>query len=220
MQEKPDSSDLDLLVVSAEHTAELKAIAVDARVLISGETFFFGETALSKAKEVAQFAAAVRATGVEEADIRLEGAVVRTAKGLLTKSSGADYTLLVHCRKLDVLGDIIGALAALKEARLESLDWRYNDGPDVHAAWLEAAARAARLKADRAAAGLGVRVVGLHWFEEDPQDREQKYRAAPQAMLHDAMSRSKSGAADFGMPISHTKRVTVRVEARFRVDVA
>ena len=219
MTNQPQNSpkELHVIRVSAEHEEELAANGADLHVSVVGESFFTGSAALKKAREVAQLVADLKAAGIDEAGVHVESVHVKAASGLLSRSSSARYHLRIECRKLDSVADALAAVGSQKNAELQSLRWKYDDGPDARDRWLDAATRRAHDKARRVAANLRVHLAGVHSFSEQFLDPEANdLTLAPQSA---GLVRRKARLTgdDLGLEVSHLKRVVMRVEAEYLV---
>jgi uncharacterized protein YggE len=214
MAEQPD-----LLKVSVSYSEELQADQADLLVTIKGSSLIHGAAALLKAREVRQLVEALTALGLPEQQIQLRGVCAEVSSGPLLKNSSATYQLRIQCRALDLLPDLIGAVASQKQATLESIIWRYPEGADAQDSWSERCALRANQKARRIAAALGVRLLGVYRVDESldippvyVEDMDVLRKAAPQ-------SRSRAmTSADLGLAVSHSKTVEVHMTVEYHVS--
>jgi uncharacterized protein YggE len=208
--------DKDLLRIVARDSVDVEADAVDVFVTVEGSTLITGRAAMEKAREVRSLVEGLHEVGVEQEAVGVEGIEARTTSGLLTKSSSAVYRLKIHFTELDRLGDLLGVITSQKNADLTHLGWRYDDAADGEARRLRAAIERARVKADAAAAALGVKVVGVHRFVEGapaPEPATHVLGAAAQGPM-----RSRMSQADLGLAVTHKKRVETTVTVDFVIE--
>ena len=125
-----------VIVVTAAHEQEVTAEAVHVLVTVQGMSLVTGRAALTQAKEVARLVEALGHAGIESSAVELEGVHLESASGLLGRSSAAVYRLRIRCNWLDPLPDVLGAITAAKNVRLEGLVWRYPDSEEHYARWL------------------------------------------------------------------------------------
>jgi len=214
MAEQPD-----ILKVSVSYSEELQADQADLLVTIKGSSLIHGAAALLKAREVRQLVEALTALGLPEQQIQLRGVYAEVSSGLLLKNSSATYQLRIQCRALDLLPDLIGAVASQKQATLESILWRYPEDAEAQDGWSERCALRASQKARRIAAALGVRLLGVYRVDESldippvyAEDLDVLRKAAPQ-------SRSRAmTSADLGLAVSHTKTIEVHMTVEYHIS--
>ena len=215
----PDPSP-DTIKVSEARRHEVAADRADLHVTVEGASLFTGSEALSKAREVAQLVRELTAFGLPAADIQLQGVFADTTTGLLGKMSLARYKLRLHCADLSKLADLLGIVTGQKNARLTVIEWGYPDDDGLQDEWLAECIIRANAKAARIAAGLGVRLLGVHTFTEKYVDGEKPARTmlAAEGM---AMSRERAArvsSEELGLEISHTKTVHVSVEVEYLIS--
>ncbi|NTV64684.1 MAG: SIMPL domain-containing protein, partial [Oscillochloris sp.] len=210
----------DLLTISVSHIQEVVANRADVFVSIKGASLVQGNIALKKAREVSQLVEALRALGLPEEAIELQGASVDVGAGLLTKASSANYQLRIRWPTIESLPDLLGAIASQKQATLDSITWRYPDDPQEMDRWTEQNIQRANEKARKMAAALGVRILGVHKVEESLSEGAMPTRMpmmAPQSKASGTRSASFS-REDFGMEIVHRKTVHVQLTVAYRLS--
>ena len=209
-------TDLDLISVEVVREEELLADRADLFLTVQGFSLVTGNQALTRAKEVAQFVVALTVSGVSEQDIHLEGVSVEMTSGIV-KTSQATYHLRVRCARLEMLGDVLGVIAAQKNIALKEIVWGYGDDKDTRDRWLEECAVRAHDKAKRVALGLGVRLTGVHRFSERRSDHEAPGTDGLRAGAPPQMQRRRA-EFDLGLEVSHKKRITLTVHVEYRVS--
>ena len=211
MESKPDT-----IKISTSHREEILATHADLFVTVKGSSVFSGSEAMKKAKEVSQLVDELTRFGISPEKIHLQGVRVETSSGALLKSSSAIYRLRVRCDDLGQIPELLDIITSQKNSTLERIDWKY-DEEEARARGLESALGKAKSKADKIAASLGVKLLGVYDFIENSFDEEAPAMFQPQAM----MMKSRAIAADepsLGMDVQHSKNIHVNVEIWYRVS--
>ena len=213
MESKPDT-----IKVSAVHREEIYANHANLFVIVKGSSVFSGNEAMKKAKEVNQLVEALTNFGLSPDAVQLQGVRIETASGTLLKSSSAIYHLKIHNEKLDQLPGLLDIIASQKNATLERIEWKYPE-ESARERGLDAAITQAKSKANKVAAALGVRLLGVYDFIENAYDEERPVPMPMQAMM--MKSRAAEMAADapsLDMDIQHSKTIHVNLEIWYRVS--
>jgi uncharacterized protein YggE len=213
MESKPDT-----IKVSASHREEIYANYANLFVTVKGSSVISGNEAMKKAKEVNQLVEALTNFGLSPDAVHLQGVRIETASGTLLKSSSAIYHLKIRCEKLDQLAGLLDIIASQKNATLERIDWKYPEEA-ARERGLETAITQAKAKANKVAAALGVRLLGIYDFIENAYDEERPVPMPMQAMM--MKSRAAEMAADtpsLDMDIQHSKTIHVNLEIWYRVS--
>ncbi len=211
MESKPDT-----IKVSANHREEIFASHANLFVTVKGSSVVSGNEAMKKAKEVSQLVEALTRFGLSPDAVQLQGVRIETASGVLLKSSSANYRLKVRCEKLDQLADLLDITASQKNATLERIEWKYSE-ESAQERGLESAIAKGKAKAERIAAAMGVKLLGVYDFIENAYDEEMPVPFQAQAM----MMKSRAEVADepsLGMDIQHSKTIHVNLEIWYRVS--
>ncbi len=211
METKPDT-----IKLSAFHREEIFASHADLFVTVRGSSVVSGNEAMKKAKEVSQLVDELTRFGIPAEDIHLQSVRVETASGAILKSSSATYRLRIRCGKLDQIPDLLDIIASQKNATLEKIDWKYPDEAGNEQA-LESAMVKAKAKADKVAAALGVKLLGVYDFSENVMDQDAPVMFQPQMMMAKARGPVPSEPS-LGMDIQHSKTIQVNVEIWYRVS--
>jgi uncharacterized protein YggE len=109
--------------------------------------------------------------------------------------------------------DIVGAQ---KNASLERVVWKYDDDA-ARERGLESAIAANKVKAEKVAAVLGVKLLGVYSFSENTFDEEAPAMFQPQAMRMKALGAAPEEPS-LGMDIQHSKTIQVNVDVEYRVS--
>ncbi|MCC7511426.1 MAG: SIMPL domain-containing protein, partial [Anaerolineae bacterium] len=152
METKPDT-----IHVSALAKEEINATHANLFVTVRGSSVISGNEALKKAKEVSALVDELTRAGVAAEDVHLQGVYAETSSGVLLKSSSAAYRLRVRCGKLESLPELLDIVASQKNAALERIDWKYDEA-SARERGLASAMEAAKSKAEKVAAALGVKL--------------------------------------------------------------
>ena len=211
MESKPDT-----IKISASHREEILASHADLFVTVKGSSVVSGNEAMKKAKEVSQLVDELTRFGISAENIHLQGVHVETSSGALLKSSSASYRLRVRCEQLGQIADLLDIITSQKNAALERIDWKYPE-EEARERGLESALAKAKSKADKVAAALGVKLLGVYDFLENSFDEEAPIMFQAQAMMK---SRSSAPLAEpsLDMDVQHGKTIHVNVEVWYRVS--
>ena len=207
------------ITVQETRDYEVAADRANLFVVIEGTSFFTGDEALKKTREVAQLVADLTAFGLLPEAVFLQSVSAEAHTGTITKTSRAKYRLRVHCADLPLLAGVVGVITAQKNANLSLLEWGYPDTDARRDDWLLACIARVNQKADKIAAALGVRILGVAAFTEKLDDPEYSKRAKPAPSGEGLMyMRRMDGGEDLGMDVSHIKTVQVSVKVDFLVS--
>ena len=211
MESKPDT-----IKISALHREEIFASHANLFVTVKGSSVVSGNEAMKKAKEVNQLVEALTSFGLSPEAVQLQGVRIETASGVLLKSSSAIYRLKIRCEKLDQLADLLDITASQKNATLERIEWKYPE-ESARERGLESAITKGKAKAEKIAAAMGVKLLGIYDFIENAYDEEMPVPFQAQTM----MMKSRAEVADepsLGMDIQHSKTIHVNLEIWYRVS--
>jgi len=213
MDTKPDT-----IKISALHREEIFASHANLFVTVKGSSVVSGNEAMKKAKEVSGLVEALTRFGLSPEAVQLLGVHLETSSGTLLKSSSATYRLRIRVEKLDQLAELLDILGSQKNTTLERIEWKYPEEV-ARERGLEAAIAKGKTKAEKVAAAMGVKLLGVYDFVENAFDEERPVPFQAQAM----MMRKAGGleAADehnLDMDIQHSKTIQVNVEIWYRVS--
>jgi len=213
METKPDT-----IHISTVQSEEIQATHADLIVSIRGSSFFSGNEALKKSKEVNQLVNGLEELGLSMEDIRLQSITTDSSSGNFLKSSSATYRLSIRCNKLDQFSDLLSVIVLQKNASLEKMIWRYPD-EEMREQLLEKAIAVVAARAKKVAANLGVELLGVYIFNENYMDEESPFRMAEVGFAQ-AKTRAVgiTPQADLGMDIQHMKKVEVRLDVEYRIS--
>ena len=211
MESKPDT-----IKISASHREEILASHADLFVTVKGSSVVSGNEAMKKAKEVSQLVDELTRFGISAENIHLQGVHVETSSGALLKSSSASYRLRVRCEQLGQIADLLDIITSQKNATLERIDWKYPE-EEARERGLESALAKAKSKADKVAAALGIKLLGVYDFLENSFDEEAPIMFQAQAMMK---SRASAPLAEpsLDMVVQHGKTIHVNVDIWYRVS--
>jgi uncharacterized protein YggE len=207
----------DTIKVSASHREEIFASYANLYVTVRGSSIVSGNEAMKKAKEVSQLVEALMKFGVGPDAVQLQGVRMQTTSGALLKSSSAMYHLKVKSEKLEQLAGLLDILAEQKNAALERIEWKYPEDA-ARERGLEAAIVKGKERAEKVAAALGVKLLGVYDFMENTFDEERPPMPF-QAMEMSMKARAAAPAEpSLDMDIQHSKTVHVNVDIWYRVS--
>lgn len=212
METKPDT-----IKVSAFHKEEIFASHANLYVTVKGSSLVSGNEAMKKAREVSQLVEALTRFGLSPDAIHLQGVRLESSSGTLLKSSSAVYHLKVKTEKLDQLAGLLDILAEQKNASLNRIEWKYPEDEAREQA-LEAAIAKGKAKAEKVAAAMGVKLLGVYDFMENTFDEERPpipYQAMEVSM------KSRAALAEqpsLDMEVQHSKTIHVNVDIWYRVS--
>ena len=210
MDVKPDT-----IKVSAFHKEEIYASYANLYVTVKGSSVVSGSEAMKKAREVSQLVEALTRFGLSPESIHLQGVRIESASGMLLKSSSASYSLKIKNEKLEQLPELLDILAGQKNATLERVEWKYPEEA-ARDSGLESAIQMGKAKAEKVAAALGVKLLGVYDFMENTFDEPP---VAYQAMEMGMAARAKTAPEpSLNMDIQHSKTIQVHVDIWYRVS--
>jgi uncharacterized protein YggE len=211
MDTKPDT-----IKVSALHREEIFASHANLFVTVRGSSVVSGSEAMKKAREVSQLIEALTSFGLSPEAVQLLGVHIETSSGTLLKSSSATYRLRIRVDKLDQIAELLDIIASQRNSILERIEWKYPE-ESAQERGLEAAIIKGKAKAEKVAAVLGVKLLGVYDFMEGAFDEERPIPFQAQAV----MMKSRAAVADepsLGMDIQHSKTIQVNVDIWYRVS--
>jgi uncharacterized protein YggE len=212
MDTKPDT-----IKVSAFHREEIFASHANLYVTVKGSSLVSGSEAMKKAREVSQLVEALTRFGLSPESIHLQGVRLETSSGALLKSSSAIYHLKVKTEKLDQLPGLLDILADQKNASLDRIEWKYPE-EEARERGLESAIAKGKAKAEKVAAAMGVKLLGVYDFMENTYDEERPpmpFQAMEMGM------KTRAAMADqpsLDMEVQHSKTIHVTVDIWYRVS--
>ncbi|NTW12529.1 MAG: SIMPL domain-containing protein, partial [Anaerolineales bacterium] len=212
MESKPDT-----IKISSSHKEEIFADRVDLFVTVKGSSLISGDQAMKKAKEVSQLVEALTSPALSGAEglglspeaIQLMGVRIESSSGALLKSSSAAYHLKVKCEKLDQLAELLDVIASQKNAALERIEWKYPEDA-ARERGLETALTMAKAKAEKVAASLGVKLLGVYDFMENTFDEERP--PMPFQAMEMKVRAASAPEPSLDMEVQHSKTIHVNVD--------
>jgi len=212
MESKPDT-----IKVSASHREEIFASHANLYVTVKGSSIISGNEAMKKAKEVNQLVEVLARFGLSPEAVQLQGVRLETSSGALLKSSSAMYLLKIKSEKLEQLAGLLDVIAEQKNTTLERIEWKYPE-ESAREHGLESAIANGKEKAEKVAASLGVKLLGVYEFMENTFDEERPPMPF-QAMEMSMKARAAAPAEpSLNMDIQHSKTIHVNVDIWYRVS--
>jgi len=210
MESKPDT-----IKISSSHKEEIFADRVDLFVTVKGSSLISGDQAMKKAKEVSQLVEALTNFGLSPEAIQLMGVRIESSSGALLKSSSAAYHLKVKCEKLEQFAEMLDIIASQKNAALERVEWKYPEDA-ARERGLETALTMAKAKAEKVAASLGVKLLGVYDFMENTFDEERP--PMPFQAMEMKVRAASAPEPSLDMEVQHSKTIHVNVDIWYRVS--
>jgi uncharacterized protein YggE len=211
MDNKPDT-----IKVSAFHKEEIFASHANLYVTVKGSSIVSGNEAMKKAREVSQLVDSLTRFGLSPEAIQLQGVRVESSSGAVLKSSRAEYRLKVKVENLDQIAELLDIVGEQKNATMERIEWKYPEDT-ARERGLDSAITKAKTKAEKVAASLGVKLLGVYDFIENAYDEEAPVPFQAQSM----MMKTRSAVADepnLNMDVQHSKMIHVNVDIWYRVS--
>jgi uncharacterized protein YggE len=212
MDTKPDT-----IKVSAFHREEIFASHANLYLTVKGSSLVSGNEAMKKAREVSQLVQALASFGLGPDSIHLQGVRIQTASGTLLKSSSAIYHLKVKTEKLDQLAGVIDITAEQKNASLDRIEWKYPED-EAHERGLESAIAKGKAKAEKVAAAMGVKLLGVYEFMENTYDEERPPMPFHAKTMEMSALRAVADQPSLDMEVQHSKTINVNVDIWYRVS--
>jgi uncharacterized protein YggE len=147
----------------------------------------------------------------------LQGVRIQTASGTLLKSSSAIYHLKVKTEKLDQLAGVIDITAEQKNASLDRIEWKYPED-EAHERGLESAIAKGKAKAEKVAAAMGVKLLGVYEFMENTYDEERPPMPFHAKTMEMSALRAVADQPSLDMEVQHSKTINVNVDIWYRVS--
>ena len=213
----------DTITVSTTDKAVLTAKRANLHVSIRGSSYFTGNAALTKAKEVGQLVSELKASGLEESAIQLKGVDADLSSGMLGRSSSVNYELRIHCSDLDRMADVVGIVTSQKNTKLHQIGWEYDGEEIAETECLVRCVEKANKRAQLISGALGVRLVGVlsctdssavkTVWRQSAGDEEESFRQSV-----GAFRLAQATSEDFDTDFSHDKTIQVNVRVTYRIS--
>ena len=212
----------DFIEVRTSKQIEVEADRADVFVTMRGSSLVTGQSALNKAREVAQLVAELKNFGLEESQVKLQSVHAETQSGILSKTSSAMYSLKIDGVTTEQLPDVLGIVTDQKNATLNYLSWRFPDDDAARDVLLDECLQRANAKAQRIATQLKVQLQGIYEMSEVGNRDEGLWRVgAAQNEDYDMLavkSRARVSSQELGLAVSHSKTIEVEITIKYRVS--
>jgi uncharacterized protein YggE len=208
---------LDTIAIEASDSDELCADHADLLVTVQGSSLFTGLEALKKAREVSELVEGLTELGLSETDVLLESVYANVSSGITGRSSSANYRLRIRCQEMDALADLLGVITSQRNANLTRVVWKYSDLEDFRFRLLERCLSKLKRKAEMVASSLGVELLGVHEFQEQPFPRPASLKLGEAFDLPSDARAKTMTREDLGLSVSHSRKFTVALSTRYRV---
>jgi uncharacterized protein YggE len=205
-----------ILRVTARESTQVPASSAKLHLRIEGETFVMGNAVIQRSREVRELVTALKSFGITDEDVSVEGVQAKLNQGLLAKGTKVSFKLIVQARDLNVIGDLLGAVANARHAELERIEWVFDDEEKG----IEVSSRAmgkAHRKANAMAAAIQYVVVGIRAASDSLElpDVSDVVLHAQDFMLMERARVPQGGRVDLGTEFKATREITAVVSAEF-----
>jgi uncharacterized protein YggE len=207
----------DTIKISAAHKEEISATHADLHVTVQGSSLVSGNEAMKKAKEVNQLVEALTGFGIKSEAVTLQGVHIEGESGRFLKSSSATYRLKIRCEDLSHFASMVDIIGLQKNTTIERVEWKYDDDASRERG-LNIALDKAKVKAEKVAGNLGVKLLGIYDLIENTYDDEAPIMFQAQAAMVKTRAAASAPEPGLGMDIQHNKTVHVNVEIWYRVS--
>lgn len=210
----------DIIVLEEEYVEEIEATGANLFINIKGSSFWTGEAAFQKAKEVNALVSQLLKAGLTEGDIQLRDVRAEVETGLFTTSSSAQYLLRVHCSAMDKLAEVMTVVNSQKNVVLQGINWIYPDSNDQRVVWIEKCLTRLNSRVESIAKKVGVTVKGIRKLTEKLVGTEVEKTFE----LQDAapyMARVRAAAVSAGglsFSMSHIKKMGVSIYVEYKIS--
>lgn len=210
--------DHGLLRVTARESTHVPAVSAKLHLRIEGETFVMGNAVMQRSREVRELVTALKTFGISDEDVSVEGVQAKLNQGLLAKGTKVTFKLIVHARDIAVIGDLLGAVANVRHAELERIEWVFDDEEIALELSSKAMAKAHR-KASTMAAAIQYAVVGIRAASDSLElpDISDVVLHAQDFMLMERARVPKGGSVDLGTEFKASREIAAVVSAEFVV---
>ncbi len=168
-----------LNLISIQEAADTNIHATGARltVCIKGQSFFTGEEAFKKAIEVANCVAELQKCGLSRDRIQLLNVSTEVESGIFTRSSKANYNLLVNCESIEQLGRALAIISSQENSKIVSISWQYTGLEQIKHDLLQIAVGNVKNVAQSIADSLSVKLLGVHRLSSKYRTKDCKRMA-------------------------------------------
>jgi len=199
--------------------ADISPMSVSVHVTLTGDRFFSGNAAFSKAEELRKLADALESRGIPRLSLSLAGATVDVSSGVFTKSSSVTYRVRIQLEDLELLGSVLDVVSEAKKASLTRLDWNYDDHGTEERQLLRTAGERAAAKARVLAEAVGGKLGALHSVREERVAEAARVESTSYGMAPPAARARGSIAEELGgLELAPKRQVTVRVAVSYLID--
>lgn len=219
-----------LIRISEKQETTLVAHGARLHLVVQGTNFVFGNAALERCAEVKHLVEQLQAAGIPAADFAVKSVVMEVESGLLSKASKGVYNIAVTVNDTALLGQCLGAVAAQKHCKLQTLEWLFDDD-DAKIELARSAMAKAKRKADAMLEAVGYRVGGIRScsdsYEVPVQNVHLNFESSQNDMLDALKPKSEFAGraaryapADIGTELRGEKTITAIVSVDFIIQPA
>lgn len=208
----------DTISVRVTQEEEIVADSADITLSISGSSFFVGNDAFKKAKEVKTFVRELEGIGIDASQLSLRSVAFQSQSIAIAKASSVNYVLKVSKIDLEKLSGVLTAIFARKQIELNELHWNYASAKETYLRLRSLALNDAIHIARQDAEILGVDLLGVHELAEEGDMHSRRSVEGFDGALAAPRSRSARAPIDLGMVIASTMMLAVALNVAFRIS--
>jgi uncharacterized protein YggE len=211
--------DPGIIHVDADFEESILADGAILHIIVSGESFFYGNAALEKSRELKEFVNNLKSSGVEDSSIQIKDIQAFSKSGLLGTSSSARYTLAVKLPDLSLLPNALGQVTGQKNINLTHIEWRYSQEEAQKEELLKRCTELALKRARTMAEVAGGTIKGIKSLADSYIIPKSELLMTGSAPANAELRRAKVAAlpTDIGTNFSNEKKISVHVSAEFYV---
>lgn len=205
------SENKGIIKIAEKAEKYIRAVSAKLHLQISGANFFYGNAALEKADEVKSLVEDLAKVGFDGKNIFVKDVTLESDSGIFGKSTKSTYQLDLNVENLDLMGEVLGVVAAQKNCQLRFTEWVF----DEDAARLELAKEAlikAKRKADAMAEAVGYKIVGIK------ECADVYYPLQKDVMRDFAEQGFALRAAKIGAEFQNENKVSAEVSVEFFIE--
>jgi hypothetical protein len=205
----------DRIVMNETFHREVDAFAAHLHVTVQGSSFFSGEAAMKKAKEVSSLVDTLIGQGVAVEQIKVKSVQLESSSGTFTRTSSAIYRLKINCENLDIVPDVLGAIASAKNCSMERIEWQYERNDESRMKWIADSLAIVKDRAAIVAKALDVKLLGIQECRFD-----KAHPTAPRVSQFDEFAPETATTlrrrVELGIPFAQSQEQHLNVYVSFR----
>ncbi len=211
---------VDTITIS---TSEHETFSAERAILfinVTGKSYFGGQEALKKVKEVNAFVGGLIKLGMPEENIELQNIKTETNKGMVVKNASVEYVLRIECDDLDMITQISSLMTEQKHIELDRIVWKYGETETVENDMLKKCLLKSKKKAELIASVYGVELLGIRDLKENMSEEVQlipysDYAACAGEDYPSAVKRDYNKILE--STVKHSKEMKLYITVTYRI---